>query len=96
MSDELLDESVQITHVAIKYDSKTYSLPAPNRHHDVIRMIAFINGEGIKGPDVQGFMTEHNQFLNRKEAFALASVNGQLKRGPGGYQGNQLFSEDLW
>lgn len=28
-----------ITHVAIKYNGKVYSLPKPNRHHHVIRMI---------------------------------------------------------
>ncbi len=25
-----------ITHVAIRFQGKVYSLPAPNRHHDVI------------------------------------------------------------
>lgn len=85
-----------ITHVAIKYDGKTYSLPAPNRHHHIIRMIAEENGVGINGPDEQGFLDETGRFLTRRAALALASANGQLKRKPGGYNGDELFSEDLW
>ena len=30
------------------------------------------------------------------EAMKVAVAAGQLKRGPGGYQGPELFSEDLW
>lgn len=88
----------QITHVAIKYDGKVWSLPAPNRHHNVIRLIAKTNGVGIKGPDVQGFLDDSGTFLNRREGMALAEANGQLKRDndPKHYQGPDLYSEDLW
>lgn len=80
-----------ITHVAIKYDGKVYSLPNPYRHHDVIRLIG-----GIAGPDIQGFLTSSGEFLNRRQAYTYAQEHNQLKRRPGGYNGNQLFSEDLW
>lgn len=80
-----------ITHVAIRYNGNVYTMPAPYRHHDVIRMIG-----GIAGPDVQGFMTNRGDFLTRTEAMKVAVAAGQLKRGPGGYQGPELFSEDLW
>ena len=83
-----------ITHVAIQYDGKTYSLPAPNRHHHVIRMIAKENGVGIKGPDVQGFLDENGEFLNRQVAFIRAQETGQINRRS--YQGGDLYSEDLW
>jgi hypothetical protein len=90
---EALENPQQITHVAIKYANKVFSLPAPNRHHDVIRMIG-----GISGPDVQGFLDANGVFLNRKQAFLVAQATGQLNRreGPGYYQGSELFSEDLW
>lgn len=92
-----MSEDLQrITHVAIKYDGKVYSLPAPARHHDVIRMIAQENGVGVNGPDVQGFLDEAGNFLHRRMAFVIAQQTGQLNRGPDGYQGDQLFSEDLW
>lgn len=81
-----------ITHVAIKYNGTIYSLPAPNRHHDVIRSIG-----GIKGPDVQGFLDDKGHFLNRVQAMIHAKHYGQLKqRLPGQYNGDLLFSEDLW
>lgn len=83
----------RITHVAIKYAGKVHTLPAPNRHHHVIRAIG-----GIKGPDVQGFTDQHGVFLNRRDAYKLAAANGQLKRDPDPkkYQGTDLYSEDLW
>lgn len=80
-----------ITHVAIKYRGKLYSLPQPNRHHHVIGLIG-----GISAPDKQGFLDNTGRFLDRKQALKLAKLNGQLIRGTSGYQGNELFSEDLW
>ena len=87
-----------ITHVAIKYDGKIYSLPSPNRHHHIIRMIAAENGVGIKGPDVQGFLDKDGNFLNRREAYIYAKEHCQIIRKylPGQYDGDSLFSEDLW
>lgn len=81
--------------VAIQYDGKIYSLPAPNRHHHVIRMIAAENGVGIAGPDVQGFYDTNNLFMTREEALDAAILWGQLKQGTI-IKGNRLFSEDLW
>lgn len=80
-----------ITQVAIRYNGNIYAMPAPYRHHDVIRKIG-----GIAGPDTQGFLTNRGGFLTRTEAMQVAVTAGQLKRGPGGYQGPELFSEDLW
>mgnify|MGYP000325926200 FL=1 len=88
---EALENPQQITHVAIKYANKVFSLPAPNRHHDVIRMIG-----GISGPDTQGFLDANGTFLNRKQAFIVAQMTRQINRAPGGYQGPELYSEDLW
>jgi hypothetical protein len=87
-----------LTHVAIQYAGKTYSLPRPNRHHHVIRMIAKENGVGIKGGDIQGFLDSQGRFLNRCDAMKLARENGQLNRSSesGSYQGDELYSEDLW
>ena len=87
-----------ITHVAIVYDNKTYSLPKPNRHHNVVRMIFQDNGIGVKGPDTQGFLDSSGKFLNRRDAMVLATSTGQLNRLPGDhvYQGPDLYSEDLW
>lgn len=82
-----------IVGVAIKYNGIIYYLPRPNRHHHVIRMIG-----GISGPDTQGFYDFRGNFLDRKQAYIRAIATGQLKRDPSPlkYQGDELFSEDLW
>jgi len=81
-----------ITHVAIWYNDCIYALPTPNRHHDVIRMIG-----GIAGEDIQGFLDNQDNFLDREQAMIHATACGQVKpRQPKWYQGPELFSEDLW
>ena len=45
----------------------------------------------------QGFMTDKDEFLNRKEAFIYAKKLGQvLPRKFHQYNGPDLYSEDLW
>lgn len=79
-----------ITHVAIRYAGKTYSLPKPNRHHHVIRMIG-----GISGPDIQGFLDDSGVFLNRADALEVALRAGQVLD-IDNVRAGRLFSEDLW
>lgn len=83
----------EIFGVAIIYNDNMYCLPKPNRHHHVIRMIG-----GIRGPDTQGFYDANGLFLDRKQAYIRAQETGQLNRDPSPlkYQGEELFSEDLW
>lgn len=88
-----------ITHVAIQYNGRTYSLPKPNRHHDIIRLIYKETGKGIDGPDVQGFLDNYGNFLNRYEAMDHAKQHNQLIRPENQtniYNGSKLFSEDIW
>lgn len=47
----------------------------------------------IKKTEVQGFITNKNRFLDRKEALKLVKENGQLKKS---LIGSELTSEDLW
>jgi hypothetical protein len=88
--------ATDITHVAIWYDGKCYSLPKPNRHHHVIRMIAKENGIGIQGPDLQGFLDNNGKFLNRKKAFILATANNLILDKTGNVNSKELYSEDIW
>lgn len=83
---------MKITHVAIILDGITYSLPPPNRHHHVIRMI---RDSGVKKQvrGTQGFLTEDGAFIERKPAAKLALKTGQISEldvPP------NLYSEDLW
>ena len=84
-----------ITHVAIWRNKTIYALPKPNRHHHVFQIMD-------EGPyydwDIQGFLDDQGNFLGRREAFIHAKEIGQLARpiDPKLYQGDELFSEDLW
>jgi hypothetical protein len=77
------------------------------RHTD-----AQMNAELILGKDNygkmeiinDGFVTSGLRFLSREKAYILAKNNGQYKREEiqkacgieNGYDGNELYSEDLW
>ena len=88
-----------ITHVAIRYKGKVWSLPAPNRHHHVIRMIAdetgdkYIDCRDANGD--QGFLDADGRYLDRKQALVLALCNKQVKD-ENDIRCGMLFSEDLW
>lgn len=89
---------ITIDYVSIRFDGVVYILPKPNRHHNVIRMINLNYGVRLYGPHEEGFVDCLGNFLNRREAYKLASENGQLvgRSGSEFYQGNELYSEDLW
>jgi hypothetical protein len=80
-------------------------IPAPARHHNVLHSFwyqvpeARADGrthESYMG-EVQGFLTNEGVFLNRLDALVHARACGQMKpRQPGDYNGDELFSEDLW
>ncbi len=85
-----------ITHVAIRFNGVIYSLPKPNRHHDVIRYIIELTGvETVNshGED-QGFLDSAGKYWNRSEALIIAKNNGQLRKDRPIL--NKLFSENLW
>lgn len=88
----------KITHVAIRFEGVTYSLPAPNRHHDVIRHIAETTGAATVDAhgDDQGFLDESGRYLNRKQALISAELNDQLKENSLGEKLGELYSEDVW
>lgn len=86
-----------ITHVAIRFDGVTYSLPKPNRHHHVIRHIVdttdakYVDARG----DDEGFLDENGKYYNRKEALAHALEHKQVKN-LNDIRCGKLFSEDVW
>ena len=88
----------RITHVAIRFRGVIHSLPAPNRHHDIIRKIVTddptvdcVDGE----EDDQGFLDETGAYLTRWQALRVARHTGQLRTDRQVYA-NRLFSENLW
>lgn len=86
----------RIVAAAIQLDGFIASVPKPLRHYDIIYRLA---DTGFPTPigGVQGFLTNHGYFVDRKTAMRIAIDAGQLKwrdgqQGPDG----DLFSEDLW
>lgn len=82
-----------IVAAAIRHDGVVYSVPAPGRHHDVIRLMAD-QGFGPRCMHDQGFVASDGRFLNRIGALRVAKEAGQIKRKTG--PADKLFSEDLW
>lgn len=80
-----------ITGVTIIIDGETYKLPAPYRHHHLIKKIHAMTGENVYGK--QGFYTDKGIVLDRKEAAKHAVDCGQIDKL--NWPPN-LFSEDVW
>ncbi len=83
-----------ITHVAIKYEGKLYSLPRPNRHHHIIHQIHLETGHHDIYGD-QGFLDDQGNFLSRAEALIHAQACGQeFTKHP--LWDDWLYSENVW
>ena len=67
------------------------------RHNDLYNELS-LHGLSQEVDYDEGFFTENYGFINRHNAFVLARMNGQYKREvtPTSYNGEELFSEDLW
>jgi hypothetical protein len=85
-----------ITHVAIRFAGKVWSLPRPHRHHHVIRLI--VDSTGVSHVDAhdrdQGFLDQEGRYLDRVEALAVARGARQLRADV--IVQDQLYSENLW
>ena|SRR5690554_1002856 len=62
------------------------------KHLSNLRTVEFAE-DGV-GDVVQGFMTNKNRFLDRKEAMILAIANGQVSGKT--HSNEELYSEDLY
>ena len=83
-----------ITHVAIKIKGNVYSLPKPNRHHHIIKvLIESLNFEApIKGE--HGFLIDGLTFINNKDA--IKYVLEESKQCEKLISPIVVTSEDLW
>lgn len=68
-----------------------------HRHNDCLRTIAGMQID-FKRPTLadQGFMTSSNRFVGRELALRLQIEAEVESVRPGGYIGNELYSEDLY
>lgn len=83
-----------ITHVAIRYNDRMYSLPKPARHFNVIHQIHIETGDmDIYGE--QGFLDDQGNFLDRSQALVHATECKQL-RSDVPLDNEWLYSENVW
>lgn len=88
-------------------DGLVLSLPAPNRHHDIIAAVdalqmprpakaeLVLGEDGDDGRPVdQGFLTSSGRYVTREDAMLIARAQGQLIGEPP--VPHMLFSEDVW
>lgn len=75
-----------------------WSLPAPCRHRDVLRVMRGFGVEPREDEEFEGrfegFLDQNGQYLTRVQALVRAELNSQIKRGK--ISGRVLTSEDLW
>lgn len=85
-----------ITHVAIRFGGKIWSLPKPNRHHHVIyKIVRELDVDTVDGGERdQGFLDDTGRYLTRTQALMHAKESGQVPREHRNPRG--LFSEDVW
>lgn len=76
------------------FDGKVYSMPRPNRHHNIIAYMARDLGHPTPISGKQGFVTTDGEFVDRRKAKLIAIENNQLI--PGHSQLDILFSECMW
>lgn len=72
--------------------AKTGQIIRCHRHHDGLR--ACESRQLV--PMGQGFITSRNRFVTRTDGLRLQVMAGIASKAPGGYRGEQLFSEDLY
>jgi hypothetical protein len=93
--------------VRVMYDGLYSPIFLGKRHSDALKKLRFYFPNEIVITE-EGFVTTDLEFLNRKEALIFAKEHGQFKREelwfkahPNekefiGYNGGELYSEDLW
>ena len=86
-----------LTYVHQPVNIKTGFVVAGRRHHNCFATIKIVSGDNgdLKSKNAsQGFITNQDRYLDRKEAFIVAEAAGQLllkNKEP-----KTLISEDLW
>lgn len=85
----------RVTAAAIKdpHTDKVWSVPAPGRHHDVIRHMCQNGYESVPGDFPQGFLLEDGSFVDRWNARRHAIGSAQITHAK---YGKELYSEDVW
>jgi len=83
----------QIIRAACRWRGGVWSLPAPNRHHNVLTFMYEMMANQRAGLEAeQGFLTDLGRFVDRVQALRVARDAKQCEPDTR----DELFSEDLW
>lgn len=94
-----------IVAAAIEYQGLIFTKPKPSRHHHIIHQLDDYVDDYFKWGEVeQGFIDHAGVFYIREAAYKHCQLVGQplvrrlalLEAGENVYNGEELFSEDLW
>lgn len=89
-----MDNQLTILQAAVRTgDGVIHTLPRPNRHHDIIRLMAAM-GHPQCGCCNDGFLLSDGRFASRSAAKRIAFLAGQVRRGR--TISETMTSEDLW
>lgn len=87
-----MKETIILSAIKTAHNNVSVALQPVSRHCNIINHLASSGfPKPIKGK--QGFLTSTGRFVDRKEAFKIASDALQLKETP---SRDYLLSEDLW
>ncbi len=67
-----------------------------HRHNHGFMVIHMAGSRPLSNAEAQGFVTSENRYVGRKEALKIQEAAGIKSIQPGGYRGDELFSEDLY
>lgn len=90
--------SLTVVQVAMQFGDMTLTMARPARHATILYVIDRMIGSAVSiAPEDQGFLLSDGTFAGRRRAYDVAYAAGQItKRREGGYDGPELFSEDVW
>lgn len=66
------------------------------RHHNIINTLGLVFNHKTRGREGQGFLTNTDRFVDRKEGYRIAKAAGQLLHDLHDQSNPTLVSEDLY
>jgi len=93
---ELLIKNEETAQASRPKNIKTGVVFAGLRHHNAMYTMSAVTGlrDCESGENIQGFLTNYGNFVDRKEAADIALFCGQV--GELKYSSTELYSEDLY
>jgi hypothetical protein len=91
-SDKPPSAALTVETAAIWIGGQAFTLPRPNRHHNVLYWLAAL-GVPTRATHEQGFVLSDGSYATREQAAKVALAAGQVAQL---HAPPRLFSEDLW